>query len=66
MSGEYEIITFSELYCVNIYVYDAITSPGSYLVAENPAANRSVHLLLTNSNHFETLTSNENSNTISY
>ena len=53
--GEPEIVAFSELYCVNIYVYDAMTSPLPYLVAENLAANHSVHLLLTHNNHFDTL-----------
>ena len=64
--GEPEIVAFLELYCVNIYVYDAMTSPVLYLVAENPAANHSVHLLLTNNNHFDTLKPKNNSNTLSY
>ena len=64
--GEPEIVAFSELFCVNIYVYDAMTSPVPYLVAENPAANHSVHLLLTNNNHFDTLKPKNNSNTLSY
>ena len=50
---ESEIVAFSELYCVNIYVYDTMTSPVPYLVAENSDANYSVYLLLTNNNHFE-------------
>ena len=43
-----------------------MTSPVLYLVAENPAANHSVHLLLTNNNHFDTLKQKDNSNTLSY
>ena len=53
--GEPEIVAFLELYCVNIYVYDTMTNPVLYLVAENLAANNSVHLLLANNNHFDTL-----------
>ena len=43
-----------------------MTSPVPYLVAENPAANHSVHLLLTNKNHFDTLTPKDNLSTLSY
>ena len=64
--GEPEIVTFYELYCVNIYVYDAMTSPVPYLAAENPAANHSVHLLLTDNNHFDTLIPKDNLSTLSY
>ena len=66
--GEPEIVSFSELYCVcvYIYIYYVMTCHEPYLVAENPAANHSVHLLLTNNNHFETLIPKYNSSTISY
>ena len=50
---EPEIVEFSEFYCVNIYVYDAMTNPIPYFVVENPTANHYVHLLLTNNNYFE-------------
>ena len=66
MEGEPEIAEFSELYWVNIYVYDAITRPVPYLVAENSADNHSVHLLLTNNNHFDTLKPKNSSNNLSY
>ena len=55
MDGEPKIEAFSELYCVDIYAYHATTISVPYLVAENPTANYSVHLLLTNNNYFETL-----------
>ena len=54
MDGEPEIVAFSELYCANIYVYDAMTSPVPYLVAENSAANHSKNLLFTYNSHFDT------------
>ena len=41
--GEPKIVAFSELYCVNIYVYDAKTDCVPNLVAEIPVANHSVH-----------------------
>ena len=52
--------------CVNIYVYDAMINPVPYLVSENPAVNHSVHELLTNNYHFETLILKANSSTLSY
>ena len=64
--GEPEIAVFSELYCVNIYVYDAMTSPILYLVVKNPIDNHSVHLLLINNNHFNTLIPKDNSKTLAY
>ena len=33
--GEPEIVAFSELYDVNIHVFDAMTSPIPYLISEN-------------------------------
>ena len=53
--GEPEIIAFSELYNVNVTVYDAITSSIPYLTAENVKAYHIVHLLMVNNNHFNTL-----------
>ena len=64
--GDPEIVAFSELLCVNIYVYDAMTSSVPYLVAENPAAKHFVHLLLTNNNHFDTLKPKDNLKSLSY
>ena len=64
--GEPEIVAFSELYCINIYVYDADTNPVLYWVSENPTTNHSVHFFLTNNNHFDTLKPKNNSNTLSY
>ena len=43
-----------------------MTSPTPYLVAENPAVNHYVHLLLTNNNHFEFSIPKDNSSTLSY
>ena len=54
-AGEHEIVTFSYLYNVNVTVYDAMTSSISYLTAENEKANHTVHLLMVNFNHFNTL-----------
>ena len=64
--GKPEIVAFSELNFSNIYIYDAMTSPVPNLVAENLAINHSVHLLLTNNNHFDTLISKDNPNSLSY
>ena len=54
-AGEHEIVTFSYLYNVNVTVYDAMTSSISYLTAENEKANHTIHLLMINNNHFNTL-----------
>ena len=59
--GEPEIVTFSELYNVNVTVYDAMTSSIPYLIAENQRATHTVYVLMINNDHFNTLTS-KNSN----
>ena len=53
--GEPEIVAFSELYNVNVTVYDAMTSSIPYFTAENVKANHTVHLLMVINNHFNTL-----------
>ena len=53
--GEPEIVAFSELYNVNIHVFDAMTSPIPYLIAENNTLTHTIYLLLTNNNHFDLL-----------
>ena len=65
-SGESEIEAFSELYCVNIYFNNAMTSPVANLAAKDPAVNDSVHILFTNNNNFDTLIPKDNSSTLSY
>ena len=55
MGGEPENLAFSEIYRVNISVYDAMTSSISYLIAENKKVNHTLHLLMVNNNHFNTL-----------
>ena len=53
--GEPEIVAFSELYNVNIHVFDAMTSPIPYLIAENNTFTHTIYLLLINNNHFDLL-----------
>ena len=53
--GEPEIVAFSELFNVNVTVYDAMTSSIPFLTAENVKAKHTVHLLMVNNNHFNTL-----------
>ena len=53
--GEPEIVAFSELYNVNITVYDAMISSIPYLATENEKANHTVYILIVNNNHFNTL-----------
>ena len=53
--GEPETVAFSELYNVNVTVYDAVTSSIYCLTSENEKANHTVHLLMVNNNHFNTL-----------
>ena len=53
--GESEIVAFSELYKVNVAVYDEMTSSIPYLTAENKKANHTVHSLMVNNNYFDTL-----------
>ena len=55
LGGEPEIAAFSELYSLNVTIYDAMTSSIPYLTAENEKANYTVHLLMINNNHFNTL-----------
>ena len=52
--GEPEIVA-SELYNVNIHVFDVMTSPIPYLIAENNTFTYAIYLLLTNNNHFDML-----------
>ena len=52
---EPEIVAFSELYNVNIHVFEAMTSPIPYLIAENNTFTHIIYLLLTNNNHFDLL-----------
>ena len=59
--GEPEIVAFSELYNVNVTVYDAMTSSIPYLIAENQRATHTVYVLMINNDHFNTLTA-KNSN----
>ena len=60
--GEHEIVVCSELYNVNVTVYDAMTSSIPYLIAENVKANHTVHLLMVNNNHFNALNIKINAN----
>ena len=53
--SEPEIVVFSELYNVNVTVYDAMTSSIPYLTAEDEKADHIVHLLMVNNNDFNTL-----------
>ena len=53
--GEPEIVAFSELYNVNIHVFDAMTSSTPYFIAENNSFTHTIYLLLTNNNHFDLL-----------
>ena len=53
--GEPEIVAFSELYNINIHVFDAMTSPIPYLIFENNTFTHTIYLLLTNNNHFDLL-----------
>ena len=53
--GEPEIVAFSELYNANIHVFDAMTSPIPYFIAENNTFTHTIYLLLTNNNHFDLL-----------
>ena len=53
--GEPEIVEFSELYNVNIHVFDAMASSNSYLIAENNTFTHTIYLLLTNNNLFDLL-----------
>ena len=53
--GEPEIVAFSEVYSVNIIVYDAMSCSTPYLIAENESATHTVYLLIINNNHFNTL-----------
>ena len=53
--GEPEIVAFSEVYNVNIIVYDAISCSTQYLIAENENATHFVYLLMINNNHFNAL-----------
>ena len=52
---EPKIVEFSEKYNVNIHVFDAMTSPTPYLIAENSTFTHTIYLLLTNNNHFDLL-----------
>ena len=53
--GEPEIAAFSELYNVNLTVYDVITSSIPYLTVENKKTNHTLYLLMVNNNNFNTL-----------
>ena len=59
--GEPEIVVFSELYNVNVTVYDAMTSSIPYLIAKNQRATHRAYVLIINNYHFNTLTA-KNSN----
>ena len=61
MGGEPKIVAFSELYNVNVTVYDAMTSSILYLIVENQRAAHTVYVLVINNDHFNTLTA-KNSN----
>ena len=52
--GEPEIVAFSEVYSVNIIVYDSMSCLTSFLIAENENAILTVYLLMINNNHFNT------------
>ena len=54
--GEPEIVAFSELYNVNVTVYDAMKSSIPYLIAENQRTTHKVYVLIINNDHFNTLT----------
>ena len=45
------VVFFSEIYNVNVTVYDAMTSSIPYRTAKNEKANHTVHLLMVNNNH---------------
>ena len=53
--GESENVAFSEVYSVNIIVYDAMSCSTTYLIAENENATHIVYLLMIKNNHFNTL-----------
>ena len=53
--GEHEIVAFSEVFIVNIIVYDAMSCSTPYLITENENATHTVFLLMINNNHFNTL-----------
>ena len=48
--GESEIVTFYELYNVNIHVFDAMTSSTPDLIAENNTFTHTIYSLLINNN----------------
>ena len=43
MGGELEIVVFSEVYSLNIIVYDAMSCSTPYLIAENENATHTVY-----------------------
>ena len=49
--GEPKIVAFSELYNVNVTVYDAMTSSIPYLIAENQRETHTVYALMINNDH---------------
>ena len=53
--GEPEIVAFSEMYSVNIIVYDAMSCSIPYLITENENSTHTIYLQMMNNNHFNTL-----------
>ena len=53
--GEPKIVAFSELYKVNVTVYNAMTRSIQYPTAKNEKENHTVHLLMVNNNYFNAL-----------
>ena len=54
-SGEPKIVAFSEVFSVNIIVYDTTSCSTPYLIAENESTTHTEYLLMINNNHFNTL-----------
>ena len=55
VGGEPEIFAFSQVYTINIIIYDAMSCSTPYLIAENENATHPVYLLMINNNHFNIL-----------
>ena len=63
---EPEIVAFSELYVINVHVYDSMISSTHYLVDNNDTFTRTIYFLLTNNNHFDLLRVKGSSDSVKY
>ena len=54
MGGEPEIVAFSEMYSLNIIIYDTMSCSTPYLITENENATHIIYLIMINNNHFNT------------